>query len=239
MASVDPAPVTLERRIRADLEQRIRSGEWPPGHRIPTEHVLTAHYGCARMTVSKALAALVQGGLVERRRRAGSFVARPRAQTAVLEIPDIAAVIADRGEHYRFKRLSRTLRFLDRNDAQEAALSGNGPVLAVSGLHFADDRPFALEQRLLNLDEVPDAEGLPFNQESPGSWLLRHVPWTEARHRIAAVNADANTARQLEIERARACLQVERHTFRMGEWITFVRLTFPGDRYVLTAAFEP
>ena len=56
---------------------RILSGEWPPGHRIPFEHELTARYRCSRMTVSKALGDLVAAGLIERRRRAGSFVRRP------------------------------------------------------------------------------------------------------------------------------------------------------------------
>jgi GntR family histidine utilization transcriptional repressor len=51
---VNARPAGLERRIRADLEERIRSGAWPPGHRIPTEAELMARYGCARMTVSKS-----------------------------------------------------------------------------------------------------------------------------------------------------------------------------------------
>ncbi|RZJ41486.1 MAG: GntR family transcriptional regulator, partial [Brevundimonas sp.] len=42
----------LHRRIGADIERRILSGEWPPGARVPTEAELQAEYGCARMTVS-------------------------------------------------------------------------------------------------------------------------------------------------------------------------------------------
>ena len=230
---------TLDRRIRSDLEQRIRSGDWAPGQRIPTELDLMADYGCSRMTVSKAIAALVQAGLIERRKKAGSYVSRPHVQTAVLEIPDIPALIAASGETYRFQRLTRSLRPLDRNDPGEADLVDTGAVLEVSGLHFAGDAPFALERRILNLAAVPEAGGLSFEDRAPGSWLLHHVPWTEARHRIAAVNVDAAVAHLLQIPREQACLQVERHTFRLGEWITFARLVYPGDRYDLTAAFRP
>jgi GntR family histidine utilization transcriptional repressor len=42
------------------------------------------------MTVNKALSQLAKAGLIERRRRSGSFVRRPRSQAAVLEIHDIA-----------------------------------------------------------------------------------------------------------------------------------------------------
>lgn len=230
---------TLDRRIRADLEGRIRSGEWRPGHRIPTELELMADYGCARMTVSKAMSGLVHAGLIERRKKAGSFVARPHVQTAALEIPDIPALIAQRGETYRFQRISRVMRRLDPDDAGEAALPTTAPVLAISGLHFADGAPFALETRVLNIDAVPEARDRTFDEEPPGSWLLKHVPWTEARHRIAAVSAHAECARQLDLRRGTACLQVERHTFRAGEWITFARLLFPGERYDLVATFGP
>jgi GntR family histidine utilization transcriptional repressor len=65
---------TLYKQIRIDIERRILTGEWPPGHRIPFEHELMSHYGCSRMTVSKALSELAQADLIERRRKAGSFV---------------------------------------------------------------------------------------------------------------------------------------------------------------------
>src|SRR5260370_9290557 len=36
---------TLYKQIRLDIERRILTGEWPPGHRIPFEHQLMARYG--------------------------------------------------------------------------------------------------------------------------------------------------------------------------------------------------
>ncbi|HET7413771.1 MAG TPA: GntR family transcriptional regulator, partial [Pararhizobium sp.] len=61
---------SLHQRIMADIEEKILSGAWPPGHRIPFEHELTAEYGCSRMTVNKALTQLARAGLIARRRRA-------------------------------------------------------------------------------------------------------------------------------------------------------------------------
>mgnify|MGYP003695062823 FL=1 len=82
---------TLNQRIRSDLESRILSGEWAPGFRIPYEHELMEQYGCSRMTVNKVLTALAESGMIERRRRAGSFVARqpPHLEQVALEIPEI------------------------------------------------------------------------------------------------------------------------------------------------------
>ena len=89
---------TLHQRIRADIEKRILKGAWRPGHRIPFEHELMEQYGCARMTVNKAISSLVATGLIVRRRRVGSFVAEPRAHSAVLEIPDIRRAARGRAE---------------------------------------------------------------------------------------------------------------------------------------------
>ena len=66
-----PGAGTLYKTIRQDIERRILTGEWPPGHRIPFEHEIMARYGCSRMTVNKALSELAQADLIERRRRAG------------------------------------------------------------------------------------------------------------------------------------------------------------------------
>jgi GntR family histidine utilization transcriptional repressor len=70
---------SLHRRIGADIERRILSGEWPPGARVPTEAELQAEYGCARMTVSKALTDLSARGAF---RRAGHSRHRRRDRGA-------------------------------------------------------------------------------------------------------------------------------------------------------------
>lgn len=98
---------SLHKLTRADISERILSGEWPPGHRVPFEHELMAQYGCSRMTVNKALAPLAEQGMIIRRRKAGTLVARPRIYSVVLDIPDIAAEVTARGEPYSYELLSR------------------------------------------------------------------------------------------------------------------------------------
>lgn len=230
---------TLHARIRAAIEGRILSGEWPPGHRIPFEHELMATFGCSRMTVNKVMSELARKGLVERRRRVGSFVARPSATAAVLTIPDLKAEIAGRGAAYAFETLSRLRRSATAQDRARLRLEQDAPVLAVSGLHRADGAPFALEERLLNLAGVPDAAGADFSADPPGSWLLAHVPWTEAEHLIGAAAADAAAARLLDLPRGAPCLTLERRTWRGPVPLTHVRQVFPAGRYHLTAHFTP
>jgi GntR family histidine utilization transcriptional repressor len=230
---------SLHQRIRAEIEQRILSGEWGPGYRIPFEHELMVKYDCARMTVNKALSVLTQAGLIERRRRVGSFVRRPAAQSAVVAIPDIEAEILARGQLYRYKLLAKRKRRASKLDRELMKLGLRANVLAISCLHYADLRPAALEDRLIVLDEVPEADQVDFAVEPPGGWLLRHIPWHVAEHQIVALNAPDEIAGLLEIEAGKACLVVDRQTWRMGAPITSVRLWFPGDLQRLFARFTP
>ena len=221
------------------------SGAWRPGHRIPYEHEWMDAYGCSRMTVNKALRALVQSGLLESRKRAGTFVATPRFHRAALEIPDIRDEVGSQGLEYRLELLSCERR---RMGAEDAALLrvAKGEVLAIRCRHFAGGLPYAIEHRLINLDAVPQAADVDFSAEPPGSWLLGHVPWTEAEHRITAVNADAAMAEGLKVDRGAACIALERWTWRAKgrgegggeERITYARQLYPGDRYAVVARFH-
>lgn len=68
------------------LAARIRSGEYPPGARLPGEWDLAREYHVSRQTVSDALSALHHRDLVLRRNGVGSFVmdsAQPPAQVTV------------------------------------------------------------------------------------------------------------------------------------------------------------
>ena len=213
------------RRIREDIEGRIRSGEWRPGTRIPIEQELAARYGCARATVSKALGELAAAGLVERRRKAGSFVAHPPVHSAVMTVPDLAELISARGEAYRW-------------DARSIRRARVGAALHIEGVHFAADEPFALERRVIELAEVPAAADTDFTVEAPGTWLLAHIPWTSARHVIRAVAAVRGEAKSLGVASGAPCLELERDTWRGDRAVTHVRQLFRGDRFDLVAEFQ-
>jgi GntR family histidine utilization transcriptional repressor len=233
------ASTALHERIRTDIESRILSGVLKPGDKIPSELELTGQYGCSRMTVSKALSALSSAGLLERRKRAGSFVARPRAVAMMLDVPDLPTEFANRGQVYGFQLLRRRISDTSRHRAIAEKIGCEGRVLVTHGIHFADDVPVAYEERFVSLAAVPEIETQDFANEPPGTWLLRHIPWTEAENRIGATAADAVCARALKIDEGAPCLSVERRTWRAAECITYVRQLYIADSYELTARFGP
>ncbi len=70
------APAAKHRTIYQSILQDIRSGRYPVGKCLPTEHELAAQFGVARLTVLKALDLLKNEGLLTGVRGKGTFVAR-------------------------------------------------------------------------------------------------------------------------------------------------------------------
>jgi GntR family histidine utilization transcriptional repressor len=229
----------LYQRILSDIRGRILSGEWPPGHRIPFEHELAQEYRCSRMTVNKATSELARTGLIERRRRSGSFVRRPQSQAAVLEIHDIRAEVEALGLPYRYGRLSRTVRLATEEDARETGFAVGTGLVELVCRHMAGTSPFCLEERTISLTAVPDAAEESFEAVAPGPWLVARVPWNAAEHTIRAVAADEQVAKMLGLPRHAACLVVQRRTWSGDTPVTNVRLTYAGETHSLVARFAP
>jgi GntR family transcriptional regulator, histidine utilization repressor len=228
----------MHARILGDVRSRILSGEWPPGHRIPFEHEFVESYGCSRMTVNKALSRLAEAGLIERRRKSGSIVARPHSVSAVLEIAEVPAEVAALGLDYRFEIVSRSIRRATTADRELIGVEARTKLLNVMCRHDAGGAPFCLERRLVNLAVVPEAERESFDDQPPGSWLLARVPWTSAENRISAAPMSRETAQAMDLAGGTACLEIVRRTWRDDTPVTWVKLAYSG-KHELVARFSP
>ncbi len=73
---VGPTLLPLYAQVKAQLIQRIQSGDWKPGELIPNEFVLAGELGVSQGTVRKALGELTADKLLLRRQGRGTFVAK-------------------------------------------------------------------------------------------------------------------------------------------------------------------
>jgi len=81
------------------LEERIRSGEWPLGARLPGETTLAAQLEVGRSTIREAIRRLAGRGILESRQGAGVFVTAieaPEEWDAVLRRVGIVTVLEAR-----------------------------------------------------------------------------------------------------------------------------------------------
>lgn len=72
----------LSRQLASTFREKIRSGEWAVGHRLPTTRALAATYQVSLNTVQNAFRELEARDLVVRRPRRGGFVKAPAHEPA-------------------------------------------------------------------------------------------------------------------------------------------------------------
>ena len=76
---LSPGPIPLYHQLERELRERILAREFEPGALLPTEERICAQYGVSRITVRRALEALIADGLITKRRGVGTFVTQQAA----------------------------------------------------------------------------------------------------------------------------------------------------------------
>lgn len=68
-------------RVAAAIRERIAAGAWPPGHRLPSRHVLAGELldgAAGDNAVRRAQETLIEQGVLEARKGSGTYVRTPR-----------------------------------------------------------------------------------------------------------------------------------------------------------------
>jgi GntR family transcriptional regulator, histidine utilization repressor len=224
------------RTVQAVLRGRIERGDWSPGGLMPGEVLLAAEFGCARATVNRALQALSDEGLIDRRRKSGTRVRVQPRREARFAIPVVRDEIEATGAPYGYSLLSRDESELSGALSARMGLPPGARALHLRCLHSAGTVPFQYEDRWISLAALPSAVEADFRETGPTEWLIATVPYSDVEVSFLAVAADPAMARALGSDPGSALFGAERTTWWQGQAITHVRLTFaPG--YKMTTRY--
>jgi len=224
--------------VKASLRERIAAGGWHPGVRLPSERELVQQFGCARMTVHRALRELEDEGLIERRQGSGSYVAELHPISNLLRVRDIHAEIAERGHAHEARLVSLATEKASAPIALAMRLKRGAPVHHVQLVHLENGVPIQLEDRHVNPALAPDFMARDFTQVTPSHVLFEHAPLTEAEQVVEAVLADARQAELLAVPAGSALLMVSRRTVSQEQVASVARLYHPGARFRLVGRFS-
>ncbi|MFN5997483.1 MAG: GntR family transcriptional regulator [Paracoccaceae bacterium] len=220
--------------IRAEVLRRIRARDWPPGALIPGEEALAEEFGVARATVNRALTALAEAGVIERKKRAGTRVAELPVRRARLEIPVIRLDVVGRGLPYDFKLLADRMTSAPVPVTARLGLPEGQPLRYLETLHLAGGRPFVLETRWLNPAVLPSPPP-DFAEISVNEWLVTHVSLVSGDIAFLAEPATPREAEVMGVPLGTALLVAERTTQGTAGPVTLVRLAHaPGHRVTMT-----
>jgi GntR family histidine utilization transcriptional repressor len=234
----DDGALPLYRKVKAWMLAHIESGDWPEGHRVPSENDLVGLLDVSRMTANRAFRELTAEGRLKRVQGVGTFVALAPAQSEVVEIRNIADEVRERGHCYScvVTELSRTAA--DELAAAELEVAEGSTVFRSVIVHRENDTPMQVEDRLVNPKVAPDYLETDFRARTPNAVLMLAAPLDRVEHTIEAVMPDRNIQRLLGIRATEPCLLVLRKTWSGGRVASFARLTHPGSRFRLHAGFD-
>jgi GntR family transcriptional regulator len=211
--------IPLYYQLENILREKIMSGMFASGARLPTEAELIRLYGVGRVTVRQALAALTKDGLIERKRRRGTFVTERKTRRRTFdERIDLTGsldeiIASEAGVTFQVIEMNRI-----EADPQEAELFGLGagePLYRVKRLGLRDGKPRNLT---INYLSVEIGEKLAPEELSAGSLLQTletrfGLKLKSATQRITAALADPYLAKLLDLRVGSPMLSIERAAY--------------------------
>jgi GntR family transcriptional regulator len=226
--------VPLYSRLRQALHDRVASGEWQPGDRIPTIRELCEVYGVSRITVVQALDTLTHEGFLQRWQGKGVFVSQRALETPRLPLRSFTEETAGRGQ----APTSRVLRFRREPAAPDISahlkLRTDEGVVLLERLRLVDGSPHALQQAYLPEYLVPGV----LERREPIDSLYRLLADaygllpTNATESYLPIDLDLDQALLLEAEPGTPAFQVERTTSdQHGRPIEFLNSILRADRF--------
>ncbi|CAM3082717.1 GntR family transcriptional regulator [Actinomyces slackii] len=225
----------LHMQISEPLAALILDGTLAPGTRLEDELSMAKRLRVSRPTARQALQALVDRGLLTRRRGAGTSVAPPHVHRP-MELTSLLADLAAAGH-----TTSTTLLDYDEHaaSAEEAELletEEDTPVVTFTRIRMADDEPIAVLHNLMPAAIAPSAEEL----GASGLYdLMREsgaIP-SSAKQIIGARNATTREAELLHERRRAALLTARRTTYdQSGRVIEVGKHIYRASRYSFETA---
>lgn len=227
-----PLYVQLTRRIGAAID----AGELAPGEGLPPEREMAALTGLSRVTVRKAVQALVQAGRLVQRRGSGTFVAPKveRVEQALSLLTSFSEDMARRGREGRSVWLSRALHAPSPEETMALGLAAHERVARLERVRLADGVPLAIERAALPATILPDPETV--GTSLYAVLAARGFRPARAVQRISAANLGARDAGLLEVPAGAAGLRIERVSYLgTGRVVEFTRSLYRGDAYDFAA----
>lgn len=229
------SPIPLYHQLADIIAAKIRSGEYPLGSRIPSEHQLAEAYSIGRPTARQATDLLVRKRMLVRKRGAGTFV---RADENEVDLFSLAGTISS----FHKRGLSAAVGIVQETALREIPHDPENPFSGaaayfVSRLSRVDETPVLLEDIFLHPDifagiDAVDLSGQSLSRIVDERYYMRPIGGKQ-NFRIGYV--DGERAKQLAVAPSVPILLVKRFLhFPQAENAIFSELYCRTDQFVFS-----
>ncbi len=229
------SPIPLYHQLADILMEGIRSGDYPPGSRIPSEPQLVKEYGIGRPTVRQAIDVLVRKRLLSRRRGSGTYVRTEEQEIDLFSLAGTSSAFSKKGIAVDVQLLEPMHRIKVSDNAKNPF--AGGAALFLSRLSRVDTAPVLLEEIYLHpvlfkgIERV-NLVGRSLSQVVESSFYMRPVGGRQTFH-IGYL--DAKKAALMDVSADTPVLVVHRFlNFKQADHAVFSVLVCKTEPFVFS-----
>jgi GntR family transcriptional regulator len=227
--------VPLYHQIQHLIRHRIGTGEYSPGHQIPSENELCQELSVSRVTLREALRELVRDGMLMKVQGKGTFVVHnPPKRLTPVKYTGFLEDLQERVLKLKIKDVEIT-RIPASPDLRDLLQLGDGnEVTVIRRLRHIDEEPFSF-----TINYLPRAIGDRIREKDlftvPLLRILQDdlkIPITRARETIEAAPADPDVAHRLGISVLHPVMHMKRVMYTVKDKpFELVETYYRADKY--------
>lgn len=193
--------MTLYEKVRDDLLAKIHDGTYRVGEVIPPEVELAKSYGVSRPTVRQAIQLLANEGYLERRRKRGTIVTKPKIdQSFVMGVGSFVDQTGMVGRRVDTNVLLFRREKANREVSDALELELGGEVYKLVRLRYVDGVPNVFVVSYVPCAWYPDFEDFDFGQTRLYAAMgKRGKTVVKAHRRLETIKADHTNATLLDV----------------------------------------
>lgn len=220
-------------QLQAGLRRLIGNGTLRRGEAIPAERDLAVLTGVSRVTVRKAINALVEEGTLTRKVGAGTFVSG-RIEQPLSHLLGFSEDMRARGYDPGSVWLNKTIARASPDEAMALGIAPATPVVRLRRIRTANGEPIALETAVVSALDMPTPDLV--TDSFYEALRDRNLVPVRALQRIRAGLARAEEARFLGMTPPAAVLRIERRSLLAdGRTVEVTFSSWRGDLYDFVA----
>ena len=204
------SPIPLYHQLADIIIARIRSGEYPPGSRIPSEHSLAASYSIGRPTARQATDLLVRKRILIRRRGSGTFVRKKQKEVDLFSLAGTISSFHKKGISVE-THIQESTRLVTVGDDPENPFS-NKKAYFLSRLSRVEGRPVLIEDIYLHPTLFSGIDRIDLSGQSLSKIVDEHyyMKPTRGKQNFRIGYLTGNKARDLQVSKDTPILTVKR-----------------------------
>ena len=225
-------PVTLQYQLKTELYEKINSGIWPEGFKIPSETELCDEFSISRTTVREVLNEMVQSGYIIRKQGKGSYVAKPAVEQTLTSTYSLSADLEQRGKTSEFILLSFKTVSVKKSTMELFGLTPEDRLFEIIRIRTIDEQVYAWEKALVpeKLMKGASAETIQKNGLYPTIKEFSGLYPVEAEEQIEAVICPEMICREMKLPVNTPVMKVKRNTISQNGYIEKCESYIYGQR---------